>query len=377
MDGAIGTADTPAVHQVTDHHNHHGRHHQCGDTHQHHDWEIALPHKDGLEWDGENDGPAIAHLIIVSPPLHPVGVPEGGIIGQQGAILDPLEQLVGEVLELLVGRIPLGGGIEEGPLRVAQVEGTVLRQALAFRPLVEVPREDVHGQHVVGALKFSGCGDYRAASDDVDIGVGKDDLPISLQSLAVPVGALIVIAVIPFPGVGGHDGTVDDGIGVHDVLPYNGGDLGKIAVEPGLDLFGVRARAAQLLHILAPQLQEIPEGGHLELLLSGITFGQGHAQILCVLEQFGAHQDHPKDEHAHARDHQKDAQHRIDRPSFAAVHSILSFSRLCRRMPRRLFTCYHHTAKYLESKRKSVLIDAKIAPCALSPGTAPGRSGMY
>ena len=61
-------------------------------------------------------------------------------------------------------------------------------------------------------------------------------------------------------------------------------------------------------------------------------------------------------------------------PLFTAFSPFL---RLCRRLPRRLFTCYHHTSKYLESKRKSVLNDAKVKSCALSPETVPGRSETY
>ena len=136
----------------------------------------------------------------------------------------------------------------------------------------------------------------------------------------------MVVGGIPLPGIGGHDGAVYDGIGVHDILPHNGGKLREIAVEPYLERPSVRSGLAQFLHITAPQLQEVPEGGHVQLLLRGVAFDQGHPQVLGVLEELVSDQDHAKNEHAHTRRHQQDAQRRMDECSLAAVHCALPFS---------------------------------------------------
>ena len=119
MDGAVGPPDAPAVHQVPDQHHHHDRHHQSGNGRQYHDGKIPLPHKHVLEWNGEDERPAIAHFTVVDAPLYLIRVLEKGIIGQQRAVPNPSDQGAGKVLELRFGYLPLGGGIEEGPFRIA------------------------------------------------------------------------------------------------------------------------------------------------------------------------------------------------------------------------------------------------------------------
>ena len=170
---------------------------------------------------------------------------------------------------------------------------------------------DVHGQHISTALQSLGDGEHRGAGDGVGVHVAEHHLAVSLQRVAVPVGGLIVVIGISVPGIGWHNLPVNHHIGVHHTLSLQRRQLGKILAEPVLDFIAVSGLTVNLVYILGGQVDGLPEIVQVHLLLHGVALGQGHAQVLGVLQQLGPHkEDAERQQHSHQNQHEK-AQRRI------------------------------------------------------------------
>ncbi|SCI93616.1 Uncharacterised protein [uncultured Flavonifractor sp.] len=321
VDGVKGVAENPdgiarlfnplVLLQIPDYHG--GQHAEEQQAHagQHIRRRVAVAQEDIPDGNGHNHSPAVAHDRVVGSTLHPLHVFKGRVVGGQGSVLNPCHQEVQVGLKGLLIRVPLGHGVEHGAGGVAQVVGAVFRQGLGrvMEPLVA--DIDVHGQHIPAAGQRLGDGKNRFARNGVGVHVAEHYLAAGLHRAAVPVRGLVLVARVPLPRVGRHNFAVNHRIWVHRALAQHGGQLGKIAAEPVLDLVCVPALAVNLIHVLGGQIHDLPEIVQVHLLLHGVALGQGHAQVLGVLQQLGPHkEDAERQQHSHQNQHEK-AQCRI------------------------------------------------------------------
>ena len=86
---------------------------------------------------------------------------------------------------------------------------------------VKILRKDVKGQHSARGIAHLCHGDNWLTGDGVSIGVGKDHLAVGLTGHLVPYGILHVKVLIPFPGVGSDDLSIQHQVGVHSVFPQH------------------------------------------------------------------------------------------------------------------------------------------------------------
>ena len=314
VDGVKGVAENPngvarlfnplVLLQIPDHHGGQHRkeqHRHPGQQIHHH---VPVPHQDGPDGDGHNDRPAVAHGGVVHAPLHALHICDGGVVCKEGAVPYPLHQIIGVHLQGLLIRLPPGHRVQQRAVGVAQIVGAVAGQGLGG--VVEALAVDVHvhGQHVAAACQRLGDGEHRLAGDGVLIHVAEHHLAPGRQRVLVPIRGPVVVGGVPVPRVGRHDLPVDHRVGVHHVLPQHHGQLGEIVLEPALDLAAVARVTVNLVHVLGGQDDDLAEAVQMHLLLHRVALGQGHAQILGVLQQL-----HPDQKHAEQEQHSHQDQH--------------------------------------------------------------------
>ena len=228
--------------------------------------------------------PAVVHLGVVDAPALAVQVPDDGIVLQLPGLY--LRHQIRQItLQVLLAQFQSGPLIDDGPRTVAEEEGVLLRQIRRVK--VQALRQDIEGHHDAAVQSALGGSDHRPVIDHIRIHRREDHCPLRRHRLLIPGRVLIVVGIVPLPGVGGQDLPVQHHIGIHHAPAQHGVHPGEIHVQKRPDLLPA-------LSVLQPFLQRGGAEGEEGLiyiqiapLLRGAAAGQGRMGLIGVIQHGG------------------------------------------------------------------------------------------
>ena len=156
-------------------------------------------------------------------------------------------------LNLFGARVEGRRGVQQVSVAVEQVVGASARHGVGVAACVEVLQADVESRNVFGA---SYCGGKRydlPAGDGVGVGVGVGRSAGVAHGVLVPLSSGVIVGIVAFPGVCGNDGSVDNDVGVDDVLAEGFGHVVGEFVKPCAQLFLGCAVVKKIVEVGAPQ----------------------------------------------------------------------------------------------------------------------------
>ena len=202
---------------------------------------ISLTYEDGVDGNGHHHRPAVFHGLTVDPAGHPFHILKGSVVSKQRTVGDPCQHKVGIGLQSLGRRLPLGHRVKERAARITQIVGAVLRQRLGCVVKCGILDIDVHGKYVTAVIESLGNGEDSLSGNGIIVHLSAHHVSSRLHSLAVPIGILILVRLIPLPGIGRHDLPVHYCVKIHHPRAQGLDEFGKMPAQPGLN--GIKASA--------------------------------------------------------------------------------------------------------------------------------------